>query len=262
MYSNSLGLAVSQADQHSVRTWQGCGVSDPFMGAATFPFAVSSLASALLAAAIPLVNEGGFAVPLIHSRVVMRMATQQFSFLMVLEQMAQHHELHGYARREDLYQDSLSTAIECGSIPLVAYLLHAHACAGRADQRGRYPLHLAAESGNVHIVNQLILAGLGGAGLGVRDHACRTSLMLAAAGGHIEVVKQLIQNAGASAVGLNWRDSMGRTALHHAVMNGHKEVSRFLLEQGAQLSIMDQYGRTAYQYISRPRQLANVRQAG
>ena len=91
-------------------------------------------------------------------------------------------------------------------------------------------IHMAAEMGNLKIVNRLLLE---------RPDLLESStlfndspLNLASANGHLIVVCYLVRNRGAN---LEHSGILNRTALLHAAANGHFKVVKFLEKNGANL---------------------------
>uniref|UniRef100_A0A3Q1IG79 KAP NTPase domain-containing protein n=1 Tax=Anabas testudineus TaxID=64144 RepID=A0A3Q1IG79_ANATE len=103
----------------------------------------------------------------------------------------------------------------------------------RSDN-GQTPLMVAAEQGNLDIVQELIRRG---ANVNLDDVDCWTALISAAKEGHIEVVRELLENNA----NLEHRDMGGWTALMWAAYKGRTDVARLLLEKGANPNITGQY---------------------
>ncbi|KAM4724216.1 kinase D-interacting substrate of 220 kDa B isoform 2-T4 [Anableps anableps] len=99
---------------------------------------------------------------------------------------------------------------------------------------GQTPLMVAAELGNLEIVQELIRRG---ATVNMDDVDCWTALISAAKEGHIEVVRELLENNA----NLEHRDMGGWNALMWAAYKGRTEVARLLLEKGANPNITGQY---------------------
>ena len=89
-------------------------------------------------------------------------------------------------------------------------------------------LHLAAEAGNLEVIEALPRAGVKKL-LDELDAADRTPLMYAAGKGNIQTARALIE-MGAD---INARNSTGDTALRMAASDGTLEVAKLLLEAGA-----------------------------
>ncbi|KAM9708979.1 kinase D-interacting substrate of 220 kDa B isoform 5-T6 [Menidia menidia] len=103
----------------------------------------------------------------------------------------------------------------------------------RSDN-GQTPLMVAAEQGNLEIVQELIRRG---ANVNLDDIDCWTALISAAKEGHIEVVRELLENNA----NLEHRDMGGWTALMWASYKGRTDVTELLLEKGANPNITGQY---------------------
>ncbi|XP_028294642.1 kinase D-interacting substrate of 220 kDa B isoform X3 [Gouania willdenowi] len=103
----------------------------------------------------------------------------------------------------------------------------------RSDN-GQTPLMVAAELGNLDIVQELIRRG---ANVNLDDVDCWTALISAAKEGHIEVVRELLENNA----NLEHRDMGGWTAVMWAAYKGRTDVAQLLLESGANPNITGQY---------------------
>uniref|UniRef100_A0AAQ5ZBN1 KAP NTPase domain-containing protein n=1 Tax=Amphiprion ocellaris TaxID=80972 RepID=A0AAQ5ZBN1_AMPOC len=103
----------------------------------------------------------------------------------------------------------------------------------RSDN-GQTPLMVAAEQGNLEILQELIRRG---ANVNLDDVDCWTALISAAKEGHVEVVRELLENNA----NLEHRDMGGWTALMWAAYKGRTDVAQLLLEKGANPNITGQY---------------------
>ena len=134
-----------------------------------------------------------------------------------------------------------------------------------AEDDGKTPLHIAAETGHVAILKSILESG----GKDIVDELERsgcTALTLACMNGHEEVAEVLIDTGAAlnlripytplhcsaflgniSIVRLliqrgaevNFQDASDETPLHYASYKGHKKVIQELLKQGAKTDIRD-----------------------
>ncbi|XP_054798724.1 protein VAPYRIN-like isoform X2 [Prosopis cineraria] len=127
------------------------------------------------------------------------------------------------------------------------------------DHKGRTPLHLAADKGNIKCARVLVE---GGANVNGRCNDGRTPLYRAAANGDRRMVEMLVEMGADPTIA----DDRGRSALSIASDEGHKEVVEImeqgeevldaarhgdvkklesLLKRGANVEYRDQYGLTA-----------------
>ncbi|MFP3873108.1 MAG: ankyrin repeat domain-containing protein [Thiohalophilus sp.] len=100
------------------------------------------------------------------------------------------------------------------------------------DERGRTPLYLAAEQGDLDTVRSLLDKG---AVVDARDNCLWTPLMRAAQNGHLDVVQTLLQ-AGAD---INAKDRDGYHALTAVVITDQVAILEYLIEQGIALDVQD-----------------------
>ncbi|XP_061752381.1 kinase D-interacting substrate of 220 kDa B-like isoform X3 [Nerophis ophidion] len=103
----------------------------------------------------------------------------------------------------------------------------------RSDN-GQTPLMVAAEQGNLEIVQELIRRG---ANVNCDDVDCWTALVSASKEGHIQVVKELLDNDANK----EHRDMGGWTSLMWAAYKGRTDVAQMLLDEGANPNITGQY---------------------
>ncbi|XP_010223733.1 PREDICTED: kinase D-interacting substrate of 220 kDa, partial [Tinamus guttatus] len=95
---------------------------------------------------------------------------------------------------------------------------------------GQTPLMLAAEQGNLEIVQELLKKG---ANCNLEDADNWTALISASKEGHVDIVEELLNYN----VSLEHRDLGGWTALMWAAYKGRTEVAELLLEKGANPNI-------------------------
>ena len=107
----------------------------------------------------------------------------------------------------------------------------------RAVERGRTPLHVAAERGDINIARLLLEHG---AGKEVRDATGNTALFVAADGGHARMVMWLLERN----VVIDAANHHGETPLYVSSLDGHVPVTEVLLNRGADTEAADDNGET------------------
>ncbi|KAJ3613827.1 hypothetical protein NHX12_020073, partial [Muraenolepis orangiensis] len=129
---------------------------------------------------------------------------------------------------------SLFSYVEEENLPAIkAHLDKFREVDGRSDI-GQTPLMVAAEQGNLEIVQELIKRG---ANINLDDVDCWTALISASREGHLEVVRDLLENNA----NLEHRDMGGWSALMWAAYKGRTPVAQMLLDKGANPNITGQY---------------------
>ncbi len=108
-------------------------------------------------------------------------------------------------------------------------------------------IHTAAVAGNVEALKQHIAAG---SNLNERDPFGGSSpLISAAVFGQPEVAKVLLETEG---VDINFQNNDGSTALHTAAFFCRPEIVQMLLDKGADKTIKNSFGATAYDNVAGP----------
>lgn len=143
----------------------------------------------------------------------------------------------------------LLLAAHRGELDKVKQLLDAGADVNYRNEDSMTPLMFAVTSDHLDIVNELIrrsaditTAAMNGA----------TALHLAANFGHIEILKKIIDTHLAELNDLNAQDNRGQTALHGAAEGGMVNSVMLLLQKGADATIVDDDGNTAYDLAQSP----------
>ncbi|MEO0582363.1 MAG: ankyrin repeat domain-containing protein [Bacteroidota bacterium] len=107
------------------------------------------------------------------------------------------------------------------------------------DDRGFYPLVLAAYYDQVDIVTVLLQLG---ADPEAKDGSGNTALMGASFKGFVSTIETLLQHGAA----IDAQNNEGASALAFAAMFDQEAVAKLLLEKGADPLLKDQKGNTPY----------------
>ncbi len=102
-----------------------------------------------------------------------------------------------------------------------------------------YPLHDAAEKGNIEKVKILLSSGSDVHGL---DNLRRSPLSYAVHNRHTDVCKLLCEYKA----NVDEEDNVGRSLLHWASYKGHLEIVALLLEHGAKVDQKDRLEKTLF----------------
>ncbi|RWR99357.1 hypothetical protein B4U79_07114, partial [Dinothrombium tinctorium] len=101
------------------------------------------------------------------------------------------------------------------------------------DIRGYSPILLAANEGNLLLIELLIKHGAAFNDKTRPENVHCDPLHIAAKKGYLDVIKLLVKNEA----NVNAFDSIGRTPLWYALLGGHSEVCKILLRKGARSRI-------------------------
>ncbi|PTB72231.1 hypothetical protein M440DRAFT_1405612 [Trichoderma longibrachiatum ATCC 18648] len=127
----------------------------------------------------------------------------------------------------------LSLLSQEGWLELVRTVLQIGSVVDSVDSNGRTPLSYAAEHGHLPVVAILMEANA----LPItEDSSRRTPLSYAAGEGHVSVVEKLLRDPR---VNIYSKDMENRSPLHWAATNGCHDAIRYLVNQGAQVDLMD-----------------------
>ena len=124
------------------------------------------------------------------------------------------------------------------------------------NPKGKTPLHLAADKGQLDTVKELVATG---ADVNARNNEGYTPLHLATNKGQLDTVKELV----ATGADVNARNNEGYTPLHRVAWSGPVEVVKILAATGADVNANDNLGRTPLDYAGKAGATYNVlRDAG
>jgi uncharacterized protein len=136
-------------------------------------------------------------------------------------------------------QSAMMLAARKGSVEIVTSLISAGADLTISDHKGRTALHVAAETGNVAVVEFLVRSLISGrAGLNQVDNAGSTALHYAASMGRVAVVEILVKSLISIRADLTVFNDTGNTALHIAVEEGHVAVVEVLVSNGMDVDLL------------------------
>ena len=114
----------------------------------------------------------------------------------------------------------------------ISFLINANIDVNGRDEDGNTALHLAAISGHVHIVRQLLMRGCDP---NVLNEYCKSPLHLSCMKNRLECALVLV-NHGAY---VNYHDNEGHSPLWFSVVNGHAAMVRLLLRANASLKVFN-----------------------
>ena len=143
----------------------------------------------------------------------------------------------------------LLLAAHRGELDKLKQLLDAGADVNYRNEDSMTPLMFAVTSDQLDIVNELIRRG---ADITTAAMNGATALHLAANFGHVDILKKIIDTHLAERDHLNAQDIRGQTALHGAAEGGMVNSVMLLLQKGADATILDDDGNTAYDLAQSP----------
>lgn len=148
---------------------------------------------------------------------------------------------------------NLSRAVVAGRSALVEQLISRGANVNSENTYTSGPLHNAAISGNLDIMQILLAndADINAKAL-VGAYPGETALHAAAFGGHLQAAELLLAN-GAD---VNATDQHSYTPIRRAVVQGDKTMLDLLIKNGANITIIDQGGMTLLHVIAPSRHVA------
>lgn len=133
----------------------------------------------------------------------------------------------------------LILAADRGNLAIVEKLIKAGSNVSARDFQYNTPLHFAAKNNHLEVVKYLIQKTTIKAVSKNRDGA--SALTYAARGGHVEVVKALL---GTNSFNLKLSRNVSDNGLQDAVFKGHREVLEVFIEAEANVNVVDGFGMT------------------
>ncbi|ETV92503.1 hypothetical protein H310_13188 [Aphanomyces invadans] len=137
----------------------------------------------------------------------------------------------------------LHAAAASGQLEVVQWLLNVPEMKPAVDDSGQTALHYAAFYGHLEVVLALVEHGIP---LNLKDKFGRTPHIAAALNGHLDVVKFLVEE-WVHPIDINSIDEYGGTCLHWAASKGRKDVVQYLCMAGIDIHVTSYDNRTAYQ---------------
>jgi len=116
-----------------------------------------------------------------------------------------------------------ATKIEC--FPVFSYLYSLGANIHSTVKGGRHLVHLAAENGNIELLEFLLNLG-GSIDINIKDDKDYSAIHIAVLSGNLKFIKVLLEKG----VNVNEMNYNGNTPLHIAAKKGKDEIIRFLIE--------------------------------
>lgn len=152
--------------------------------------------------------------------------------------------------QEDVFERAaLHVSVDAANVEMTKTLVGAGARLDIRDANGLTPLAVAAYKGLPDLV-KLLLDTEKGSNVeyrGSADNRGRTALHFSASRGYMEVIKLLLDTPDASVL-CTKQNEHGSTPLHSAARRGHRlEEIKILLDKGADMSIANNLGKTAFE---------------
>jgi hypothetical protein len=171
--------------------------------------------------------------------------------------MAIHHAIT-FSEVDAKSQDGwtpLHLTAQNGHLDVVEFLVEHRAEVNSKDDDGWTPLHSASQNGRLGVVEFLVEHR---AEVNSKDDDGWTPLHSAARNGHLDVVKFLVDLKGAvdydklsmdklstQRLDISSADTFRRTPIHVALSSSHIETAKVLVEYGADVLVLDGYGKSA-----------------
>ena len=156
------------------------------------------------------------------------------------EDQPKKHEVAHILIEDGAYYDVYSASALNDTARLQELIDEDAAVVGATDVSGMTPLHWAARAGSLECAEILLERRVL---VNALNKARRTPLQLAAEADQPYMIRLLVRHRA----DLNTQDRKGRTPLHRATYEGCVEATETLLEVGADPSILNKNGKTAFE---------------
>ncbi|KAI1424165.1 ankyrin repeat-containing domain protein [Xylaria sp. FL1777] len=133
---------------------------------------------------------------------------------------------------EGIQGNALLTAVECGRIRSIEFLLLSKDDSKVRDPKGRTPLMVASRLGYINLSQALFVKG------DEQSTTMKTALHYACSYGHLEVVEFLI---GTKKFSLTIRDEQSLTPMMAAAIGGHLQIVKILLSHLSSKDLKDEF---------------------
>ncbi len=143
--------------------------------------------------------------------------------------------------QNDSGKTALMLAAFLGKLNIIKELLNNGASLTRTDKAGCTVLHYAVDGGNLEAIQYFLMENVD---INARDNNGWTPLLRSASVGGVKEVADLLCKFKAD---VNVLDNEKKSALMVAVINGNQPFVQVLVENGADLNLKNEYGRTPYE---------------
>ena len=158
-------------------------------------------------------------------------------------QLLLKHGANFHVRNKEYGQTALHYAAKCGKVYAIDILIQLGVNVNDKDDNGFSPLLIAAMENNLEIFNKFIKSGAN------VNSKCKKGetfdyapIHVAVNNGNLEMVRVLVENEA----DLNILEYRQRTPLHIAVEKDQLEIVQYLIEQEAEVNALDRDGYSPY----------------
>ena len=140
-------------------------------------------------------------------------------------------------------QNALILASQKGSVKLLEFLIDKGIDISSTDKKGNNPFHFACKGGKIENIMYFIEKRIN---VAIKNHSGMNALLLASQKGNKAIVDLLLSQ---SSLEKNAQNNIGNTALHLSCLDGNIEVIKCLIDHDCDISIQNNYGKTALDYL-------------